>query len=175
MFGKYSRLILIVPLVGAALACNKKYPTASQMQLDLMDEGRSEAMGHLNDMSDNALLADMAIADFHFAGQSSELSGTGAARLDRMASVIKHYGGTIHYDTTKTDKALIDQRLEHVREYLKLAGCDMGKVKVEVGLPTGRGVAAASAIKIADRGTHKPTDGGSGPAAPAAPSSSNSN
>lgn len=162
MFATHTRWFLPALLVAAAPACHKDYPTASRLQLDLMDESRSSAMGHLTDMSDNALLADMAIADFHFVGHSAELSGTGAARLERMACLLKHYGGTIHYETRKSDKALVDKRLEHVREYLKLAGCDMNKVTVEVGLAGGRGMAASDAIKVSQRGTGQSSESGAG-------------
>lgn len=155
MLARYQYLGVVASLVGALSGCGNKMKTGTQMSAERMDEAREHAMEHLTDMSDNAALHDMSLADIHFVPHTGELSGTGEHRLDRLAPMLEHYGGTVHYETSETDKTQVDLRLAHVRDYLKLAGCDMGKVKVEVGLSGGRGTSADHAIKVAKRGTVK--------------------
>lgn len=99
-------------------------------------------------MSDNALLHDMSLADIHFVPHTTELSGTGAARLDRMALLLDTYGGTVHYETLMLDnEELVNARIEHAREYLSLVGCDMSKVNIKFGLAQGRGQRASLALE----------------------------
>lgn len=116
---------------------------------------------HLQQMSDNAMLRDMALWDYHFVAHSSELSGTGAERLTRMAVYLDTYGGTVRYDTMLTDDAMIKERIANVREFLQVSGADVSRVEVEATLPGGRTFTGDEAIKVADKGTAKP-DGGSG-------------
>jgi hypothetical protein len=105
------------------------------------------------DMSDNAILHDMSVADIHFIPHTSELSGVGVARLNRMAKLLSTYGGTVRYETRLTDEKLIDPRLEHVQEYLALAGCDMDRVSVVAMRSGGRGMPGDEAVEKFEKGT----------------------
>lgn len=126
--------------------------TAWEQQMSHIEEAKANYGRHHDDMADNAILHDMSLADFHFVAHTSEISGTGADRLNRMAPLLSTYGGTVRYETTMTDATLVNQRLDHVKEYLKVAGCDMDRVQVTTKLSGGRGMPARDAIKINERG-----------------------
>lgn len=151
----------------------RRVKTATEMYSEKMDASKQRGLPGFLDMTDNAMLYDMALADFHFVPRTSEISGTGAARLDRMAKLLDTYGGTVCYETYEDDATLVQQRLAHVTEYLALTGCDMSRVQVKAMMSDGRTMPAAEAMAIAERGTKKAqgqaTDPGGAPMA-AAPS-----
>jgi hypothetical protein len=126
--------------------------TAWQQQMAHMEKAKEHYGQHLDDMADNAILHDMSLADFHFVAHTSEISGTGADRLNRMAHLLSTYGGTVRYETAEADATLVNQRLDHVKEYLKVAGCDMDRVQVKTMISGGRGMPARDAIEINERG-----------------------
>ena len=150
MFGKYRRCIPLSALIVVLAACNGKL-TTTEMQHERMDDMRAAPRPHLAHMVDNATLHDMSLADIHFVPHTTELSGTGIMRLDRMAVMLDTYGGTVRYDTTLTDEFMIAKRLEHVSDYLATTGCDMGRVKLEAAMAGGRGMPADDAIKGKER------------------------
>jgi hypothetical protein len=128
-----------------------------------MDRSAENPQQHFRDMADNAVLSDMAVADFHFVAHTAELSGTGAARLNRMATLLDTYGGTVRYETFEPDEKLVKQRLEHVREYLTTTGCDMARVDVKAMISGGHGMPANKAIVIDLKGTNPPAGQSSSP------------
>jgi hypothetical protein len=132
--------------LGMAAGC-KGIHTATDLQMAYIEETRCEAGSRPRDMADNALLRDMCVSDIHFVAHTAEIGGTGTARLDRLASLLNAYGGTLHYETDLRDEELIRKRLDHVREYLAMAGCNMDRVKVETGLCGGQGMPADRAIR----------------------------
>ena len=147
----------------------RKIKTTTEMASEKMDESKCRGIPAFLDMSDNAILQDMSLADIHFVAHTSEISGTGAARLDRMAALLETYGGKVHYETYEDDAALVQQRLAHVTEYISLTGCNMSRVQVEATMSDGRTFPATEAIAIADKGTsksqEKSTDPGGAPLA----------
>ncbi len=146
----------IAVLAGAGCdTCSKcRDPlTATEIQNRKMEEAKNRPQAHLDNMVDNAILHDMSVADFHFIPHSAELSGTGAARLNRMSTLLDTYGGTVRYETFETDEKLVTQRLEHVREYLATTGCEMQRVDIKAMISGGRGMAADKAIIIDLKGT----------------------
>lgn len=160
-----------VPTVGAAglfllaAGCNhcekcQCFDTANQRSLKLMEAAQAAPREHWDDMADNAMLHDMTVADLHFVPHTGEISGTGAARLDRMAALLDAYGGTVRYETYEPDESLVKKRLDHVKEYLTTTGCEMKSVEVKAMLSGGRTISATSAIAIAAKGTATPTAGG---------------
>lgn len=166
--------LTVIVLTAAGCADQHRFHTATDFHMERMDEVRNTPPAHLMQMADNALLQDMSIADFHFAGHSTELSGTGAARLNRMSPLLSTYGGTVRYDTKISDEKFLDQRLNHVKEYLATTGCDMSRVEITTGMSAGTGIPARRAIEIDFKGTAKPeASGGSAQAMSAvtAPSS----
>ena len=165
MIGKYRLLIVAVSLALANSACNncqkcKEHKTATDLQVELIDKSLEEPREHFTNMADNAMLHDMSVADVHFVPHTAELSGTGAARLNRMATLLDTYGGTVRYETFNTDEAFVKLRLEHVREYLALTGCDMGRVEIKAMISGGRGTSATKAILVDAKGTAKEAKGG---------------
>jgi len=142
--------LLLPALIG--VGCNEPV-TESQILLARMDESKASPRPYLTAMVDNAMMHDVSVADFHFVPHSPELSGSGVARLDRMAVVLDSYGGTVRYETYQTDEAFIGQRLERVRDYLSLLGCDMDRIEVKAMMSGGRGFTGKEAAKVEEQGT----------------------
>lgn len=145
MFGKRLFSVLWLSLFAIMTACNRDI-TTTQMQHTRMDTMMGGSRAHLTYMVDNALLHDMSIAEIHFVPHTRELSGTGIARLDRMALMLDTYGGTVRYETVVTDEAFVQKRLDHVHEYLATTGCDMSRVEVKAMMSGGRGMSAVKAL-----------------------------
>jgi hypothetical protein len=144
--------LILVLMVGCEASGGK---TAGQAQLASIHDTRKASRGHLPWMVDNAVMQDMSLADIHFIPHSAELSGTGVARLDRMALMLDTYGGTVRYESGTKEDPLTQKRLEHVREYLAMTGCNMDRVTIEPGLAGGRGMDAAHALyKQEEAGAH---------------------
>ncbi len=116
-----------------------------------INEARADMNGNFVHMADNALLHDMALADFHFVAHTTELSGTGEARLKRFVPLLMTYGGTVRYETDLVDAAVLDQRLAHAAEYLEHAGCDMERVQLRAMISGGRGMTAQEALIIREQ------------------------
>jgi hypothetical protein len=161
----YRRLFLLPVLLLATTACNRPL-TTTELQTLRMEEAQWEYGAHLTSMTDNAILHDMSVADIHFIPHTSELSGVGVARLNRMAKLLSTYGGTVRYETRLSDQELIDPRLEHVREYLTLAGCDMDRVSVVTMRSAGRGMPGDEAVEKFEKGTAAETDATAMPMVP---------
>ena len=156
MIRKYPTLIVVASLASVNTACNnchtcKSFKTSTDLQLELIAKSREEPREHFTYMVDNAMLHDMSVADIHFVPHTAELSGTGAARLNRMATLLDTYGGTVRYETFNTDEAFVKQRLDHVHEYIALTGCDMGRVQVKAMISGGRGMSASKAMIVQPR------------------------
>jgi len=160
MIRKYPTLFVVASLAMLNTACEncndcKKFKTTTDLQVEKIDKAIEEPREHYTNMADNAMLHDMSVADFHFVPHTSELSGTGAARLNRMATLLDTYGGTVRYETFNTDEAFVQKRLDHVQEYLALTGCEMGRVQVKAMISGGRGMTASKAMKVEAKGTVK--------------------
>ena len=157
---KYCLAVLPTLLVVTS-ACNRPM-TATDLTVERMEQTRWISQPNFTYMVDNAILHDMSIADVHFVPHTYELSGTGTAKLERMAYLLNAYGGTVRYETLATDEKMIQQRLDRVCEYLALAGCNMDRVEVMAMLSGGRGMPADEAIEIKEKGTVRATDSASG-------------
>lgn len=145
--------VAVVVLAG----CHGDCRTATQQNMDRMDREQAAPRDYLANQVDNAILHDMSLADFHFIPHSKELSGSGVARLDRMALMLDTYGGTVRYETALTDKALIKGRLDNVKEYLTLVGVSMEKVALTTALSGGRGGVVRDALVAQDKAKEQPT------------------
>lgn len=151
-------LIMAVAHVGG---CHEPV-SSSEHQSVRMDKTKQTPLAHLTYMADNAAMQDMSLADFHFVAHTTELSGTGVERLDRLAAILNTYGGVVRYETFITDDELIIGRLDHVREYLAMAGCDMEVSGVKPMMSGGRGLAADRAIEIRKAGVTPDNEGQGG-------------
>lgn len=134
--------VLLLGLLFSLGACNsgQPYGSSSDIQMARMDRTIEGYGSNMNRMVDNAILSDMSVSDSHFIPHTAEISGTGEKRLDRMASLLNTYGGTVRYATSLADEEMIKNRIEHVREYLALVGCDMSRTDISVMEPGGRGM-----------------------------------
>lgn len=97
-------------------------------------------------MQDQALMADLSIADMHFVPHTAELNGTGRARLERYAELLAGHGGTLTFDTSLTDSDLIAARLQTAETFVNEYVPDDSRIAVVSGLPGGRGMTADEAI-----------------------------
>jgi len=137
-----------------AVSCNGP-ATPHQIQNAHMDRSKELYGAELVTMVDNAMLQDMTVSDLHFVAHTSELSGTGAARLDHMAGYLNTYGGVVRYATHLTDGDLVAARIKNVGDYLELSGCDMDRIKVENMISGGRTTPADSMMS---RGAPTPVE-----------------
>lgn len=95
--------------------------------------------------ADNAVLASMTVADFHFLPDRVELNFTGRARLTAIAHYLEQYGGKVVVDSQHSDEMIREQRLAAVREFLLGQGLDPERLAIELGLTRGRGQDAGEA------------------------------
>lgn len=161
MLATFGRPVLLSTLLVLSAACNHNFRTATDWQNDRMNEAKQRFGAHNMHMVDNAILHDMSVADFHFIPHTAELSGVGEARLNRMATLLNTYGGTVRYETLLGNETLIKQRLGHVREYLALTGCDMQRVEVSAMMSGGRGIPGDEAVAKFRKGTAQDKGGDS--------------
>ena len=149
MFGNVRRVLMLSSLLFVAVGCqNDKDRTDGQIEAATVGEDGRSVRRNLVAMADNALLKYMAVADTDFVPHTTELSGTGAARLDRLAPMLATYGGMLRYETYLADEVLVEQRLAHVREYLGLVGCDLDRVKIAAVMSGGRTMSAREGLSL---------------------------
>lgn len=96
--------------------------------------------------NDQGMMADMSIADIHFIPHSSDLSGTGVARLERYAELLANSGGTLNYDTNLSDSMLIERRMSTAQTYLAKCMSNSKRVDIVLGMPGGPGMRAKESI-----------------------------
>jgi len=145
-----NRLTLCLTLIVATALTVGCYEPASR--LNSPPQGDSPRPHPMQEayvyMVDNAMVADMALADIHFVPHSPELNSLGARRLDRYAALLEIYGGTLHYDTGMGDSELINSRISRMKDFLATTGIESDRIKVEEGLASGRGLIAPEAIVV---------------------------
>ena len=103
---------------------------------------------------DQGMIADMSISDMHFITHTSDLSGTGEARLGRYAELLALSGGIIHFDTKLRNEDMILARLASAREFLADSVPGARPVDVVVGLAGGPGMRsqeAAAGVAVAEQ------------------------
>lgn len=99
-------------------------------------------------MVDAAVLADMTVADYHFAPRRAILTPLGQQRIGRLADIIDQYGGTVRFNTRETDDSLINQRVSAITAALQENGLDLANSQVELNIPGSVGMDAREAILI---------------------------
>lgn len=135
-------LLMVVMVVG----CISPLRSTHDRQMESMDRTLNYPKMYLTNMIDNSILHDMSLSDIHFVAHSVELSGTGVARLDRMALLLNTYGGIVRFETMETDQEMIKARLAHIEEYLTVVGCEMENVEVKMMISGGRGMSASQVL-----------------------------
>ena len=153
----FRRVLLAVAMMVAASGCAYS-STANNLSMARMDQMSARYGTHFTYMVDNAIARDMSVADIHFVPHTTEINGIGEVRLTRMAELLKAYGGTVRYETLMTDEDVLDDRLTHVRQYLRLAGCDMKRVRVSLMISGGRGFPGDEAVKVFNQGVQSASE-----------------
>jgi hypothetical protein len=147
--GTMMHRLLVLTAAVSLLAAGCNMPGA---RLNAPPHGRacetSDLQGTYTYMGDNALLADMTVNDSHFLPHRAALNDLGIQRLSRLASLMEAYAGTIRFDTQLTEKDLIAQRVEVVRDFLAEAGIDTTHEVVVREMAGGQGMPATEAILI---------------------------
>ena len=151
MFRSFIHRAHIAVLVSIPLGCSEMR-SSTMIQVDRMAESREAYGDHFTYMVDNAILSDMSLADIHFVAHTSELSGVGAARLERMAKLLNTYGGKIRYETALGDEVMLAERMAHVCKFLALSGCELEQVEIAVMAPGGRRMSGQEAVAKYQRG-----------------------
>ena len=128
-------------------ACNKPAPRLNAPPHGPPGEAHDLRLTFAN-MADNALLADMSIADMHFIPHRPQLTMLGKDRLNRLAALMEIHGGTVRFNTSLTDRALIDKRIDVVTDYLSDAGIDTTAEVLVQDHRGGRGMDAIESILI---------------------------
>jgi hypothetical protein len=145
-----NRLTLNFILIVATASTVGCYEPSSR--LNAPPQGESPRPSSLQEpyvyMVDNAMLADMALADIHFVPHSAELNSLGARRLDRYAALLELYGGTLHYDAGINDAELVNARIDRMKDFLATTGIPSDRIDVDEGMATGRGLNSIEAIVI---------------------------
>jgi hypothetical protein len=149
-----------VPMFG--LGCNEP-----SKRLNAPPQGHTEYPSNLQcvyvPMTDNALLSDMSMSSIHFVPHQTELNSNGVRRLQRLAEIMKIYGGTLNYDGVSEDKDLSKARVHRLEDFLVDSGLERDKFKVEVGLAGGPGMNAPESAVAQKNLTAKEEGGGGEP------------
>ncbi|MCP4589892.1 MAG: hypothetical protein GY842_04050 [bacterium] len=104
-------------------------------------------------MVENALRYDMCLAEIHFYPHSAKINGLGEWRLEQYCQTLADEGGTLHLETPHPDDELTAKRLENISDFFLASGFESGAVEVAVGLPQGRPLDGADAVRILQEGT----------------------
>ena len=135
-------------------------------RLNAPPQGAAERPSELQDpfltMTDNAILADMAVSAGHFVPRQFELNGTGARKLKRMAPLLKVYGGTVHYTGFRDSDQLVQQRVEQIRDFLLAEGVEGDSFEVVLAMAGGEGMDASEAIDVRNSSRHGASTCGAG-------------
>jgi hypothetical protein len=91
--------------------------------------------------------------------------------VNRYAELLRSESGSetpptraVHLDTLEGNPELNQARVAAVNSYLASTGLNLNNVKVETGLPQGRGFDAPTALRVLAEGTVDDTEGGPGAA-----------
>lgn len=165
---RQTKIILAVTWAGTALflsalmlgpgGCEKRQELVdTQPQPAPMD--KEDPLNEQFDLSaTNADMADMAVCDVDFWPNRAQLNGTGTAKLNRLAWIVDHYGGTVMVDLVEPNTQLARDRVGMVKTYLRTWGLSDEKIQVALGLPPTRGMNADEAIVIHKDTRYKPKE-----------------
>lgn len=156
---------LIAALVGvAALGCRSSSSRLNAPPHGAQADAPPDLQGTFVYMSDNALLESMDVSDHHFLPHRAILTTLGKQRLNRLASLIEEYGGSIRFNTKLEDDLLVSQRTDSIVEYLGDIGVDTSTTMVTRDArdsATNKAADEAIIIKVYE-GTYRPRRGRGG-------------
>ncbi|MGE3180741.1 MAG: hypothetical protein AB7N71_03865 [Phycisphaerae bacterium] len=152
-------IVLFTAACGVlALGCRSANSRLNAPPHGAQAEGPPDLQGTYVYMADNALLESMEVSDYHFLPHRDILTTLGKQRLNRLASLIEEYGGTIRFNTTLADDILVQNRTQSIIEYLQEIGVDTGTTMVSRESYEDTGTHAADEailIKVME-GTYRP-------------------
>jgi hypothetical protein len=123
-------------------------------RLNAPPQGQTDRPSELQDnyarMVDGALLSERSISPAHFVPNTTELNGVGVRRLNRYATLLKVYGGPLHYDGLTDCEELANKRMDRIRDYLVSAGLGPDHFKVDLAVAGGGQFKASEAGIIRD-------------------------
>lgn len=144
--GRELRYCLLALAVGSLGGCQQ--PTESE-RMNAPPQGAGQSHPLWTELyayhNDQGMMADRSIADIHFVPGSTDLSGTGVARMERYAELLATTGGTLWYGPSIQDKELIEARIATAKAFLAQALPGAKTIHVALGLGQGRGMSAAEA------------------------------
>lgn len=152
--GLIATMITLMPGLGGCQEGQKRTDPISQPQ-------PITAQAHpikyqLDSMTNNALLANMAVSDMHFIPHRPYLTDLGCQELNRMAWFVQRYGSTIILDLAQQDSDLAKYRKKVVEDYLLACGLPAEKVEVVFAMPASTGLPADEAVAIYKGTRYKP-------------------
>ncbi len=161
---RYILISLIVLTVAGG--CESPEPEQADPVPEPVIEAQ-DVQGTFEYMVDNALLADMTIADYHFVPHRALLTPLGEQRLLRLATLIESYGGVIRYNTDLDDGALLGERTRTIIDFLAANGADTTADILTREMSGGVGMEAREAILIkSNEATYKPSSTSGGTSVP---------
>lgn len=121
-------------------------------RLNAPPQGQSDMPSEMQDnyvrMADNAMLSERSMSPAHFVPGTSELNSLGVRRLNRYATLLKVYGGPLHYDGVEDEKEVADQRVYRIEQYLVSAGVGPDLFSVDVAPAGGKGMQGTESAEI---------------------------
>lgn len=148
-----SCLCVMAAIVCVAFLAGCGSPTE---RLNAPPQGHSDCPSPLQDnyarMVDNAMLNERSISPVHFVPGTTELNALGVRRLNRFATLLKVYGGPLHYDGLDDEEVFANQRIERIKDYLLACGVGPDNFHVDWAMAGGCDMRAGEA-SIARTGT----------------------
>jgi hypothetical protein len=130
--------VVMLGIMGVALLSGCEQPT---QRLNAPPQGQTDQPSELQDtwvrMTDSALLTERSISPTHFVPGTTELNSVGVRRLNRYATLLKVYGGPLHYDGMDDEEAFAKQRVDRIKDYLVATGLGPDLFTVDTGLAGG--------------------------------------
>lgn len=145
------------PACAPAPACESA--NADVAIMEIADETRAPLTMQFDRQVHNRELADMSLTDLHFLPNRSMLNSNGTQRLNHLAWLVDHYGGSIKLDLEEPNGKLSQARRQTVCAYLKACGLPPSKTEVVFGLPDSKGMDAKEAIPIYNDSRYKSKQG----------------
>ncbi|MBI4581781.1 MAG: hypothetical protein HY718_18945 [Planctomycetes bacterium] len=136
--GMVAGLLAGLSILGGCEKRTERLNAPPQGQTDLP----SQTQDNYVRMADSALLKERSMSPSHFVPGSTELNGVGVRRLKRYATLLKVYGGELHYDGVEDSEELSNQRVDRIQQFLVSAGVGPDHFGVDVGPAGGQDLRA---------------------------------
>jgi hypothetical protein len=147
-WASWLQVLCLAGLVFGMTACN----TPPSDRLNAPPQGNTDRPHEQQDnyvrMVDNNLLAERSMSPVHFVSSTAELNSLGVRRLKRYATILKVYGGPLHYDGVDEEEELAKHRVEQIKQFLVSAGVGPDHFTVDVAMADGRGIRPSEGSEV---------------------------